>query len=368
MYPLSTTAASLVRGSHTMTLRATAYSARGGQVSDLPVTSGTVTVDSQSQTRRTATVGFGDDSLWPQDAYSILSPIGSELKLEYGIVLPGSGIEWVPLIYGPIVDASRTRPSDNTSAIEVKVTDRSSKVAEARFDAPTQTIAGATTVSEISRLITTALPTVSVVDTTGSTKVAPQLDIERERWADGIEKLADSISAEVLADTTGNFLIRPQPALTDPTVWVVTAGDGGILVTEADQYSRDLVYNRVVASGQRVDGTPPVYAVSSDNDPDSPTYISGPFGIKTRFYASPLLTTVPQCQSAADTLLARVTGRHLNVSFEVIVNPALEAGDVIQLVVDDRSEIHIIDQVSIPLAPDGVQQIKTRSLELPNEA
>jgi hypothetical protein len=350
-----------------MSVRATAYSARGGQVSDLPVAFGSVTIDSRSQTRRTATVGFASDALWPNDAFDILSPIGSELQLEYGIVLPG-GIEWIPLIYGPITDASRTLPTSQQAAVEVRVSDRSAKVAEARFDAPTQTIAGATTVSEISRLITQVLPSVAVIDQTGSTKVAPQLDMERERWADGIEPLADSISAEVFADATGNFLIRPEPDITDPVVWVVTDGDGGILVTESDQYSRDLVYNRVVASGQRVDGTPPVYAVSSDTNPDSPTYTGGPFGVKTRFYASPLLTTVPQCQSAADSLLARVIGRHLSVTFEAIVNPALSAGDVIQLVTGDRSEIHIIDQVEIPLTPGAAQQIQTRSLTLPNEA
>jgi hypothetical protein len=366
MFPLSTAASNAIRGSHTVTVRATAYSAHGGQVPDLPVTSGVVTIDSRSQTRRTATVGFGDADLWPEDAFSILSPIGSELMLEAGIVL-SSGIEWIPLIYGPIVDTSRNRPSDNTAAIEVKVADRSLKIAEARFDQPTQTIAGATTVAEISRLITDVLPTVSVVDTTGSTKVAPQLDMERERWADGVEKLADSIGAEVFADATGNFIIRAEPDITDPVVWVVTAGDGGILITESDQYSRDLVYNRVVASGQRVDGTPPVFAVSSDNVVTSPTYIGGPFGVKTRFYASPLLTTIPQCQSAADSFLARVTGRHLNVSFDTIVNPALEAGDILQLVIDGRSETHIIDQVSIPLTPGATQQIKTRSLDLPSE-
>lgn len=366
MFPLSTAVSNAIRGSHTISVRATAHSAHGGQVPDLPVTSGVVTIDSRSQTRRTATVGFALDTLWPTDAFSILSPIGSELELEYGVVL-ADRTEWIPLLYGPIVDTSRTRPSDNTSAIEVQVADRSLKVAEARFDQPTQTIAGATTVAEITRLITDVLPSVSVVDKTGSTKVAPQLDMERERWADGVEKLADSISAEVFADASGNFVIRAEPLMSDPVVWVVTAGDGGILITEADQYSRDLVYNRVVASGQRVDGTPPVYAVSSDNSVDSATYIGGPFGIKTRFYASPLMTTIPQCQSAADSLLARVTGRHLNVSFDTICNPALEAGDVIQLVIDDRSEIHIIDQVTIPLTPGTTQQIKTRSLDLPDE-
>lgn len=367
MWPHSTSAANTIRGSHAMLVRATAHSAHGGVVSDLPVTSGSVDVDSSSQTRRTATIGFAADTLWPDDAFAILSPIGSELEVEYGVVVAG-GIEWIPLIYGPITDATRSRPTDNTAAITVKVADRSFKVAEARFDQPNQSIPGATTVAEIRRLITAVLPNVSVVDFTGSTKVAPLLDMERERWSDGVEKLADSISAEVFADPRGNFVIRTEPDITDPIVWVVTAGDDGILIAESDEYSRDLVYNRVVASGQRVDGTPPVYAIASDTNPNSATYINGPFGIKTRFYASPLMTTVPQCQSAADSLLARVTGRHLNVTFDTIVNPALDVGDVIQLVIGDRTEIHIVDKFNIPCAPGELQSVKTRSLALPDEA
>lgn len=366
MLTISNRAAAAVRDSHQIRVYAAAFSANTGVVDNLPITSGSVVSDASSQVRRTATVGIGHTDLWPDDPFSILSPIGSELLIAYGVVLPGS-VEYISLIRGPITRAERSVPAGGDDAFTVTVADRSSKIAEARFDAPVQTVAGATTVAEIKRFINEVLPSVAVVDLTGSTKVAPQMEVERERWSDGVEKLADSIGAEVFATPDGNFAIRTQPTLYDIPTWVLTGGEDGILVAESDDFSRDLTYNRVVASGQRVDGIPPVYAVSSDNDVNSPTYIGGPFGVKTRFYASPLLTTVPQCQSAADSFLARVTGHHMDVSFSVITNPALEAGDVIRLVYDGRDEIHIIDRVEIPLRPGDPQQIKTRSLALPEE-
>ena len=368
MLPMTTRAVNTLRGNHTIRIYAAAFAAHGGVVDNLPVVSGSVVVDASSQVRRTASVGIGQSDLWPVDPYSILSPLGSEMLISYGIILQDGQTEWIQILRGPITRVTRTVPtSGEDAAILVDVSDRSSKVAQARFDAPAQTVAGATTVAEITRLITDVLPDVTVFDRTGDTKVAPQLEMERERWNDGIEKLADSIGAEVYADETGNFIIRTQPTISDPPVWTLDAGEGGILLGEDDETSRDLTYNRVVASGQRVDGTPPVYAVVSDTNPFSPTYISGPFGIKTRFYASPLLTTTGQCTSAATSLLARVNGRHMDVSFKALTNPALEAGDVIRLRFEDRDEVHIIDRVEIPFRPGDQQQIKTRSPALPEE-
>lgn len=368
MLTATTRAINTLRDSHAIHVYAAAFSTSNGVVDNLPVTSGSVTVDAGSQVRRTATVQIGQSDLWPADPVSILSPIGSELLISYGVVLQDGTMEFIQLIRGPITKVERSVPtSGGDTALTVTVADRSSKVADARFDAPTQTVAGATTVAEITRLINQVLPDVSVTDLTGSTKVAPQMEMDRERWADGVEKLADSISAECFAKPDGNFVIRPQPDISNPPVWTLDAGDGGILVGEDDEYSREQTYNRVVASGQRVDGTPPVYAVASDTNVNSPTYINGPFGIKTRFYSSPLLTTVAQCESAAESFLARVTGNHMNIVFRAITNPCLEAGDVIRLLYDDRDEVHIIDRVEIPFAPGEPQQIKTRSLVEPEE-
>lgn len=353
---------------HGMDVRATAYTAALGAVPGIPLCGGSVTVSATSQARRTATVELADPAFWPTHPLAILSALGSELQVDYGVVLPDATTTWIPVIRGLITDVNRVRPVTSTGgAFTVALSDLSGKVAQARFDRPTQTVPGATVVAEIRRLITEAIPGATVEDRTGSTMVAAVLDMERERWADGIERLADAIGAEVFADPVGTFVIRPQPTLADPPVWSVSTGDGGTAVSLDEKITRDLTYNRVVASGQRVDTTPPVYAVVSDTDPTSPTYVGGPYGIKTRFYVSPLLTTTPQCTSAATSLLARTIGMHGTITLDVIPNPALDAGDVIELHDGSTVSAHIIDTLTVPLEPRSPQRITTRSMDLPPE-
>lgn len=369
MHPLSTAAANQLVRSHEILIRATGIAWDGGRVADLPVTGGSVTVDSTSQVRRTASVEIADPALWPADPFRVLSPLGSEMLIEYGIILPSGYLERVPLIQGPITSIARVTPSDDgQAALRVTVEDRSSRVAEARFDQPTQSTVGATTINEITRLITDVLPNVGVTNMTTSTKVNPVLDMERDRWSEGIEKMADSIGAEVFCNALGDFVIRPEPTETNPVVWTFVGDERSIIVSHNEEWTRDLTYNRVVASGQRTDGTPPVFAIVSDTEPTSPTYYGGPFGIKTRFYSSPLLTTTAQCQSAAASLLQRVKGRHLTVSLTNVCNPALDAGDVIRLQVNGTDSLHIIESVTIPLTPGAAQDIKTRSPAIPEES
>lgn len=366
--PFSALAQETITRSHSITIRGTAYGATIGMLTDLPISGGVVTVDATSQVRRIATVSIGRPDLWPANPTDVLSPLGSELFLEYGVVLPGVGVEWVPLIRGVISDADRERPVVNSDgSLTLSLDDRSSKVAEDRLDAPAQTAAGATTVAEIRRLIQESLPDVAVTDLTGSTQIAPTLDIERERWADGIEKLADSIAAEVYVDPQGDFVIRPQPQITDPSVWEVRSGRGGILVAKKEKLTREKVFNKVVAFGQRSDGTPPVRAAVADTDPTSPTFYGGAFGRKPRFYTSPLLTTTQQCIDAATALLARVQGMQASVELQAIVNPALDAGDVITVRDAGKVQQHIIDRLTIPLKLGQAQQLTTRSLDLPPE-
>lgn len=353
--------------SHTITVRAIAYGPYGTQ--EIPVSGGSVTSDSSSQVRRSASLVTPFD-LWPVDPTSVLAPYGTEVLVEYGIGLPGGAIEWVPLIRGLLTEASRTLPVSSDGSVSINLVDRSARVAEDRLIAPSQTVAGATAVTEIRRLIQETLGTsVSVVDRTGSVQVAAQLDIERERWADGVEKLADSIAAEVYFDPQGNGVIRAQPQITDPAVWTVSTGDGGVLLGQGDKLGREQVYNGVVASGQRSDGTAPATATVWDTDPTSPTYYLGSFGKKPRFYVSPLLTTTLQCQTTAAALLARVRGMQAQVSLTTVVNPALEAGDVILLRNAEEGVVqaHVIDKVTVPLSPSEAQSIETRSRDLPAE-
>jgi hypothetical protein len=371
VWQLSALAQAALEQSHAITVRGTVTTASGGTATNLPISAGSVTIDATSQVRSTATISIADPTWWPADPLDLLSPLGSEILIEYGIVLPGVGTEWCPLGQFVISEADRTRPvSSGDGAITVSLVDRSYLVAEDRFDAPTQVGGGSTTaVAAITSLITDALPTVTVTDLTGSTQAAPSLDIQRERWADGIEALATAIGAECFADRRGNFVIRPQPTLGDTARWTIRSGRTGVIVQKQERQTRELVYNRVVASGQSSSGAPPVWAAVSDTDPNSPTVYGGPFGKKPRFYTSPLLTTADQCTAAATALLARVQGMQGQVSLSTLVHPGLDAGDVIyDLDPAGAAVAHIVDKVVIPLGPADPQQITTRSLDLPPES
>ncbi|WP_103344057.1 DUF5047 domain-containing protein [Amycolatopsis sp. CA-126428] len=364
MWPLSTGARIALAQSHSMQARATVYSPTYG-VLELPISGGSVDVDATSKTRRSATLQ-ADPRWWPRSPADLLAPYGSTCQIDYGIVLTSGNTEWVPLMYGSLDEATRTRPVSSSGDLTVKVVDPAARVAEDRLDIPAQTIANATAVGEIARLVRETLGTqVEVVDQTSSGLVASVIVIERERW-DAVEKLADFLGAEAFFDPVGHLVIRPQPALNQASVWTVRTGNGGNLLTAKDTLSRELVYNRIVASGQRTDGVPAVYATATDTT--SPAYYGGPFGKKPRFYTSELLTTVAQCQTTADALLARVRGTSAQIEIETLVNPALDTGDIITAQDSRAGETrHVIDKLSIPLTPEGTQSITTRSDDLPAE-
>jgi len=371
-YAIDAPALAALRTSHAVTYRVTAYTPDGGVLEDVPISGGSVKYDAGSKVRRTADLTVSDPDLWPVHPAAALSPVGSELFVEYGINVPGAGTTfWVPLIRGPVQKVKRSRPG-SSAAVTLAIADRSAKVAEDRFDAPTQTRSGETCVAEITRLIRETLPGAEVLDLTGSTQIAPVLDIDKERWADGIEKLADAIGAEVYADRVGGFVIAPVPSLANGTAsWLIDAGETGVLVTFEEELSRERVYNAVIASGERTDGTPAVYAKVVDDEPGSPTFYGGTFGRRPTFLTSQLLTTQAQCLAAAQARFERVRGLHATVSLTQVPNPGIDPGDLLSVIPDaaapDATQLHVADTVQIDLDPTAAQPIGTRTLDALDE-
>lgn len=362
MWPnLSTPARLALDESHGMTSRMTIYSPTFG-VLEVPIADGTVEQDATSMVRRTATVQ-ADPRFWPRSPFDLLSPFGAEATIEYGIVLRSGGIEWVPCGRFSLDKSSRKRPQTGSAEVNVNLVDRSARVADDRFEAPVQTVPAALTTIEIRRLIHATLgTTLPFVDLTGSTQVAAQIELPRERW-EGIEKLADSIAAEVFFDRDGIPTVRPQPTLNDPVVWQVRTGDSGNILTVEDTLDRAGVYNRVI-----VTGAPGIRVVVSDYDLRSHTRFGGPFGKKPRNYSNPLLTTTQQATAAGAALLARSRGAGVLIAHETLVNPALDPGDVVASVdTDGVLRLHILDKVPIPLSPKGTQTLTSRSDDLPPE-
>lgn len=374
MWQLSPAATKVIRRTHQVDYRVTAFTITQGQLPLASLTGGSVTCDSKSQVRRKGTVELAAPNLFPDLPEAALSPLGGELRVEYGIVIPRVGVEWVPLIHGPIQEASATLvraapgSAKRVSGLSVPVSDRAQSVADDRLTAPMQTISGALAVAEIARIVSQTLPLVEVVDLTGgNTVVAPSLTVEKDRWQDGVEKLADAAGVEAYFDQLGRFVIRPTPTLDDPAVWRIDAGEGGVLIKADLKRTRDQVYNGVAVSGESTSGSTPVTALVTDDDPASPTRWGGPFGKKVRYYTSPLIVTVDQAQAVGRTMLERVRGYATTVNITAIPNPALEGGDVIEVDLGDGLiQRHIIDQVPVSLTP-GEQALTTRSIELPAE-
>jgi hypothetical protein len=124
----------------------------------------------------------------------------------------------------------------------------------------------------------------------------------------------------------------------------------------------------VVVTPADTDGTAPFAPVAvADTDTASPTYAAGVFGRVPYFYASPLITTTAQATLAGKSILRRVTGMAAGLDVTSVVNPALEPGDVIEVLLPARVgdvpkvERHLIDTLTIPLTNDGTQALQTRS-------
>lgn len=365
---LPTAAANTVRSSHAIELRATATGPLGSS-QEVPISGGSVNVDATSQVRRTAQITIADPTLWPAKPTDLLAPYGSELFVEYGVVVTGLGTLWTPVITGLLAEVDSIVPATASQGLTISLVDRSQYVHDDRAPSPFQVGGdGSTTiVAAITSIIVGAYPAATVIDETGDTTQCALFTIQQEKWSDGVEPLATSIGAECFCDPSGNFVIRYQPTLDDPTVWQVDTGANGILIANARQRTRTAVYNQVIVLGSASDGTTPVLAEVHDEDPTSPTFYDGPFGHKPRFFSSPLVTSAPQALAAATAILARAKGTDAILTLSTITNPALDAGNVATLLGSTGTALNILDQVAIPLDFTQPQQITTHATVLPDE-
>lgn len=366
MWALSTVASEVIRNSHSVDLRASIFGPAGQEYDNLQISGGTVTDDSTSQTRRSATVYVNNLDLWPSGATDALSPAGAEMLIEYGIVIPGGGTEWVPLIRGVVVNDDETLPVSQ-QGITVTLADRSQHVIDDRLAQPLQVGGTSTVVATIEQLIRNAYPSAEIIDQTGDTTTCPLYTVQQDLWADGVEPLATSIGAEVFCDQAGRFIVRYQPTLNDPPTWIVDTGPRGVLVSNDRVRDRSNVFNQVIATGESSTGAPAVTATATDTDPTSPTYFYGSFGQKPRFYVSSTIATVSQAQAAANAILARAKGLDTVVTLNTVQHPGLQSGDVIELRGLTGDALHIIDSVTFPLDFQQTQQIISRATVLPAE-
>lgn len=331
-----------------------------GTVSVLPHIGGSVTVSRGSAVRRICTVTVPDTSLIPIRATGQMTIYGGRLRILRGIAYPDGTTEAVPL--GEFrIDSVEGDP--DYGPVTIGGSSLEAAIADDRFLVPYTTRGGTAAVAAITGLIQSSMPDAVVINrATDAALGTATWDAQGDRWA-AVQACATAIGAEVYADADGQFVIEELPDIaTTPPVWTVDAGESGVLVSATRGYSRDGMYNVVVAAGENTeDGVAAVSATVQDNDPTSPTYVGGAFGRVPRFYNSSLLITSGQCTSAATKLLRDSVKPAATVTLASAPNPCLAPGDVLRVVYGSgERELHQVQGLTIDIGiGSGGMQIET---------
>lgn len=375
MRPVSDSFLNTLRGAHQMVARATLVGPGQTGVTPtgvaipgvseegrLPIIGGDVTVDTTADVQ--ATVDLTTIYPWPTDASKPGTPYGQEVYIERGIQYGLGTTEWVGLGYFRIDAVEQTGRPDGS--IRISGSDRMAMVRDARAYQPQQFGAGTSVGGLIDFVVQDAMPTgttlVSVYDWSAYTDTIGTVQILDEDRLAFLQDVVASRGKVMYWDYAGRLQVKAAPSTTSAPVWSVNKGKDGVLVSMSRKLSRDQVYNAVVARGDATGELPPVQGIAYDNDPGSPTYWDGPFGLVPKFYSSSFITTTDQANSAAASILNQSNGLPYTVSFESVPNPALEGYDVISLEFSDSEAVenHILDRITYALTPDGSMAADTR--------
>ncbi|MEU5149742.1 DUF5047 domain-containing protein [Streptomyces yangpuensis] len=333
---------------------------------DIPFMDGTVRVDRGSETRRSLSLTIADPSEYPISPTDQFGVYGQQIYVECGLTYLDGSTERVPVgtfVITGVGGNIHTGPLTVTGAgLEVLLR-------RALWDTATSTAGSGSVAAFISTHIEDTIPGAAFVDdsTDGGSAIASKTwDANSDKWS-ALSEAAASIGAELYCDASGTFRLADIPNPDDVSfqpVWVVDAGERGVMVSANMQLSSEGVFNRVVASGENAeDRTAPVSAEAKIAAPSDPLWYGGPFGKVTKAFSSSLITTTAQAYQAALSMLYSAKAANRTVTLESVPNPALEAGDRIRVVYGDvhPEEIHIVHAFDIPLSVSGGFSIATVS-------
>jgi hypothetical protein len=270
-------------------------------------------------------------NLTPSTARDLLAPKGTEVRIYRGLLVNGA-YEDVPLGVFGIVEPEVSAHSSGTK-LRIKGWDRVNAVRVRQFENPYVVATGTLTSAAISNIITSRLTVPLRVTQTGNTTPETVFDALSDPW-DAVRKLADADNLVAYFDPLGTGVVERDVEVQTGVVY--SPGEGGLLTAVPSRIIKaDKTYSGVIVRGE----TPEAGAIRSelwDNDANSPTYSSGPFGRRPYGFYSKLITTQAMADATAATLFARVTKMRQELTIMTIGTPGHDVGDVVR-VIDPKS-------------------------------
>jgi hypothetical protein len=320
---------------------------------DLNVVTGSVTLDRTASAMGQATLQFAEPTRLPTAlSGGVLSPFGYEIAVRSGIVYADGTSELLPMGVYPI---QRSQFNGVTLNAALTTTDRTQAVRDARFTDDYFVAGGTNYATAINTLLhdrVSWLPSLAAPTITFTAPAAGLVfQCGTDPW-DALTDMAKSCGCLLYFDGLGVPTLKAEPSFASSPVWTIAEGDDGVLVDATLTLDRAQAYNAVVATAENSSAGTLYRAIATDDDPASPTYYLGPFGKKPRFYASPLLTSTAQCQSAANALLNSASGVARSLDFVAAPNRALEPLDavLVKRASLGLDEVHLIDALTIDLS------------------
>jgi len=165
-----------------------------------------------------------------------------------------------------------------------------------------------------------------------------------ENRIDALWDIADAWPAVLRPDAWGQVIVKPPVQVSPFPVLSVSDGERGTLVSVPRSDTRDGAYNIIVARSS-ADGVD-AQAIAQ--------VTSGPMGVSTynpvpRFYSSPLLTTVDQCQATANAMRDEAGRRSSILKVTMAPDPRPELDDTIGVTREGVLNLGVVVAVDMPL-------------------
>jgi Domain of unknown function (DUF5047) len=351
-----------LRGSHAISVAATLYrpSAPTEPIST-QIIGGQFSCDVDARSRRQGSLEIAF-SLADEVTVEIVRelPFGGYCKLERGIRFADGTIERVQL--GRFRIENVTWPEMQGTA-SLTLADRMAQIADESFTTPFVPNGQKPSDAIVTAVQQVFASTIAYhVTTTPASEPTLQDVIYDEDRAAAISDLAAGIDAEALFDNLGDFVLRPRPTGVGAPVWSFDAGASGVMLSAEESLDRSSVRNGVAVRATPDPTLPPIYSLVTDNDAASPTRWGGPFGKVPLIVNSSSIQTQAQADATAARLLNLRLGLSRTLELRGVPNPALEPGDLIEIVhPDGRSELQYVNALQIALDPAGELQLTTRA-------
>lgn len=337
---------------HEPIIRAEVWRGTDRIVDDLPIGNGEVTATLTSRVSRIASL------VTYEPFYDEVSPFTDTLRCFRGIRLgDGTPLEW-PVFVGRLTDSQL----DADGLVTFNAEDNAGAVLENGFTVPENSTVGAGVRDEIQRIISDRFPGALFGPSDEYFQRVPALTWEHDP-GQALDEMATAVGSYWYALATGRFVLRRFPWTIDsPAILTLSDGDGGTILSAVPHKDRRGVYNQVTATGERVDGTAPVFYTASDDNPDSLTYVGGPFGIRNKLLTLNTPDNVDVARGAAFDYLRRSTAHVESWTFVSVPDAALELGDVLELHARGRrAPRQVVASISMPLVIEGTMQVSCRA-------